>query len=135
MSSAGEVPHDWSLSRLCEAAEVRYGLGQPPEPDENGVRMIRATNVKRGSISAEGLIRVKRAAWAKRIDVKPRELHIRQMRRKWGGCSTEGRVTLNQDLLSASADLRREVIVEELLHLRVPNHGKLFRALKRAFLA
>ena len=75
------------------------------------------------------------AAWAKRIGVRPRELHIRQMRHKWGSCSTEGRVTLNQELLSASADLRREVIVEELLHLQVPNHGKLFRALKRAHLA
>ncbi len=75
------------------------------------------------------------AAWAKRIGVQPRELHIRQMRRKWGSCSTEGRVTLNQELLRASADLRREVIVEELLHLRVPNHGKLFRAFKRVYLA
>jgi predicted metal-dependent hydrolase len=52
------------------------------------------------------------------------------MRSKWGSCSTEGRVTLNQELLTASADLRREVIVKELLHLREPNHGKLFRALK-----
>jgi predicted metal-dependent hydrolase len=75
------------------------------------------------------------AAWAKRIGVQPRELRIRQMRRKWGSCSTEGRVTLNLELLTASADLRREVIVEELLHLQVPNHGKLFRALKRAHLA
>jgi predicted metal-dependent hydrolase len=74
------------------------------------------------------------AAWAKRIGVQPLELHIRQMRRKWGSCSTEGRVTLNRELLSASADLRREVIVEELLHLRLPNHAKLFRALKRAYL-
>ena len=74
------------------------------------------------------------AAWAKRIGVQPRELRIRQMRREWGSCSTEGRVTLNRELLRASADLRREAIVEELLHLRVPNHGKLFRALKRAYL-
>jgi predicted metal-dependent hydrolase len=44
-------------------------------------------------------------------------------------------VTLNSELLSASAELRRETIVEELLHLKVPNHGKLFRSLKRAYLA
>ena len=56
------------------------------------------------------------------------------MRRKWGSCSTLGRVTLNEELLSAPVDLRREVIVEELLHLRVPNHGKLFRALKLAYI-
>jgi predicted metal-dependent hydrolase len=77
-------------------------------------------------------------AWplsATRVAKQPRELRTRQMRSKWGSCSTEGRVTLNQELLTASADLRREVIVEELLHLREPNHGKLFRALKRAHLA
>jgi hypothetical protein len=56
------------------------------------------------------------------------------MARKWGSCSTTGRVTLSADLLTQSATLRRRVIVEELLHLRVPNHGKLFRALLRAFL-
>src|SRR5260370_11933984 len=75
------------------------------------------------------------AAWAARIGAHPTELHIRPMQRKWGSCSTRGRVTLNSELLSAPAELRREVIVEELLHLKVPNHGKLFKALKRAYLA
>ena len=75
------------------------------------------------------------AAWAKRIGTQPAELHIRPMQRKWGSCSTRGRVTLNIELLSAPAELRREAIVEELLHLKVPNHGKLFRSLKRAYLA
>jgi predicted metal-dependent hydrolase len=56
------------------------------------------------------------------------------MRQKWGSCSTRGRVTLNSELLTAPAALRNEVIVEELLHLKVPNHGKLFKTLKRAYL-
>ncbi len=75
------------------------------------------------------------AAWARRIRVQPAEVHIRPMTRKWGSCSTLGRVSFNSELLAAPAQLRREVIVEELLHLRVPNHGKLFRTLKRAYLA
>ncbi len=74
------------------------------------------------------------AAWAKRIGVQPAEVHVRDMAKKWGSCSTLGRVTFNRELLAAPADLRREVIVEELLHLRVPNHGKLFRVLKKAYL-
>jgi hypothetical protein len=75
------------------------------------------------------------SAWAARIQVRPAEVHIRQMSRKWGSCSTTGRLTFNAELLAAPEELRREVIVEELLHLRVPNHGRLFRALKRAYLA
>ncbi len=56
------------------------------------------------------------------------------MSRKWGSCSTTGRVTLDTGLLTQSADFRKQVIVHELLHLRVPNHGKLFKALLRAYL-
>lgn len=78
------------------------------------------------------LFRAEVAAWANRIGVQPKELHLRQMTRKWGSCSTAGRVTFNSELLLKPADFRRRVIVEELLHLKVPNHGKLFRALLKA---
>ena len=73
--------------------------------------------------------------WARRIGVRPRELHIRPMTRKWGSCSTSGRVSFSTELLQQSATFRRRVIVEELLHLKVPNHGKLFRSLLRAYLS
>ena len=73
-------------------------------------------------------------AWAERIGVEPKEVHVRPMTRKWGSCSTAGRVTFNSDLLSESAAKRKRVIVEELLHLKVPNHGKLFKALLKAYL-
>lgn len=36
-----------------------------------------------------------------------------------------GRVTFSSELLSQPAEFRRRVIVEELAHLKAPNHGKL----------
>ena len=72
--------------------------------------------------------------WAERIDVEPKEIHVRPMTKKWGSCSTSGRVTFNTELLAESASLRKRAIVEELLHLKVPNHGKLFKALLRVYL-
>jgi predicted metal-dependent hydrolase len=72
--------------------------------------------------------------WSKRVGVEPVQVHVRPMTRKWGSCSTSGRVTFNEELLREPADFRREVIVHELLHLKVPNHGKLFRALLKAHL-
>jgi type I restriction enzyme S subunit len=57
-----QLPPDWTCATLGSIGEVRYGLGQPPEQTDDGVPMIRATNVKRGRISAEGLIRIKREA-------------------------------------------------------------------------
>jgi predicted metal-dependent hydrolase len=57
------------------------------------------------------------------------------MRRKWASCSSKGRLTFNTDLLREPATFRREVIVHELLHLKLPNHGKVFKSLLRAYLA
>jgi predicted metal-dependent hydrolase len=74
-------------------------------------------------------------AWAERIGVEPKELRIRPMSRKWGSCSTAGRLTFNAELLGESAELRKKVIVHELLHLKVPNHGRVLRALLRAYLS
>jgi predicted metal-dependent hydrolase len=56
------------------------------------------------------------------------------MTRKWGSCSTNGRVTFNDELLGQPAEFRKRVIVEELLHLKIPNHGRVFRSLLRAYL-
>ena len=80
------------------------------------------------------ILRSEAQAWARRIKVEPKQIHIRPMSRKWGSCSTAGRLTLDAGLLSQPADFRKQVIVHELLHLRVPNHGKLFKALLRAYL-
>ncbi|HEY9175187.1 MAG TPA: M48 family metallopeptidase [Verrucomicrobiae bacterium] len=73
-------------------------------------------------------------AWAKKMRVRPKVVHVRPMKRKWGSCSTTGRVTFDADLLRQHAEFRKRVIVEELLHLQVPNHGKLFKRLLRAYL-
>jgi predicted metal-dependent hydrolase len=74
------------------------------------------------------------AAWAEKLRVRPKAVHVRRMKRKWGSCSTTGRVTFNADLLRQHPEFRQRVIVEELLHLRIPNHGKLFQTLLKAYL-
>jgi hypothetical protein len=73
-------------------------------------------------------------AWAERIGVQAKEIHVRTMRRKWASCSTTGRVTFSADLLRAEHEWQEYVIVHELLHLQIPNHGKLFKAMLSAHL-
>jgi hypothetical protein len=80
------------------------------------------------------VFRAEVAAWARRLEVEPQRVVIRQMTTKWGSCSTKGTLTFNEELLTQPAALRRRVIVEELLHLKVANHGKLFKALLRSYL-
>jgi predicted metal-dependent hydrolase len=87
------------------------------------------------NIISKDLFKSEVNSWSRRIRVEPKEIHIRPMKRKWGSCSTNGRVSFNTELLTAPAKIRRRVIVEELLHLKVPNHGKLFKSLLKAFLA
>ena len=78
-------------------------------------------------------------AWARRIGVEDRikEINIRSMKHKWASISTRGRLTLNIDLFSQSSAFRREVIVHELVHIKLKHgaHNKLFRALIRAYLS
>jgi len=57
----GRIPKEWDIAKLGEIATIRYGLGQPPESDENGTPMIRATNIKRGVIVETDVLRVKRS--------------------------------------------------------------------------
>lgn len=73
-------------------------------------------------------------AWAERIGVQTQSITVRPMKRKWASCSSKGNLTFDTDLLYMPADFRRKVIVHELLHLKVPNHGKLFKALEGIYL-
>jgi predicted metal-dependent hydrolase len=56
------------------------------------------------------------------------------MTTKWASCSPAGRICLSKDLLGEDAAFQEVVVVHELLHLRVPNHGKLFKSLMTAYL-
>jgi predicted metal-dependent hydrolase len=72
------------------------------------------------------------AYWAARLKVEPRIIRVQRMTRKWGSCSTFGIITLANDLADETPGFQDFVIAHELLHLRVPNHGKLFKALMNA---
>jgi predicted metal-dependent hydrolase len=72
--------------------------------------------------------------WSEKLKVKPSQVRIQRMTRKWGSCSTAGWVTFSEDLLAEPKKFQEYVIVHELLHLKVPNHGKLFKALLKTHL-
>src|SRR5438309_283367 len=78
--------------------------------------------------------RVEVARWANRIRVAPQQVRVQRMKRKWGSCTMNGTVTFSQELIRQPQSFREYAIVHELLHLKVPNHGKLFKSLMRAYL-
>jgi hypothetical protein len=72
--------------------------------------------------------------WAAKIKARPRQIRIQRMTRKWASCSTNGRITFNAELFDRPYRFQEFVIVHELLHLKIPNHGKLFKSLLKAYL-
>ena len=73
-------------------------------------------------------------SWAKRIGVEPKEIRLRLMKNKWASCSSKGRLTFSYELLNKNMKFRAKAIVHELLHIKYPNHGKMFKSLLNSYL-
>jgi len=72
--------------------------------------------------------------FAKEIEVPMRSLTLRPMRNKWASCSTNGVFHFNTELLDLDKKIGDYAIVHELLHFRIPNHGKLWKNLMRGYI-
>ncbi len=71
-------------------------------------------------------------SWASRVRVRPSQVRVQNMTRKWASCSPRGWCTFAVDLLDETHAFQDYVIVHELLHLKVRNHGRVFRSLLTA---
>lgn len=85
-------------------------------------------------IKARDRFRARILEWAAKLDVEAKAIYIRPMSRKWASCSTAGTLSFNDELVTMAPELGDYVIVHELLHFSVPNHGKLWKSLMRAHL-
>jgi hypothetical protein len=72
--------------------------------------------------------------YADKMGIKIKALYLREMATKWASCSTDGNLNFNSELLNMEKDIGKYVIVHELLHFKVPNHGKLWKSLMSAYL-
>ena len=72
--------------------------------------------------------------YAQKRDIALNRISVRSMANKWASCSTTGNLNFNEELINMDKKLGRYVIVHELLHFRIPNHGKLWKSLMRAYL-
>lgn len=82
-----------------------------------------------GSLTPTARLKRRVDHWAVKLRVMPRIVRVQRMNRKWGSCSSAGIITLAIDLDEQCEAFQDFVIAHELLHLKVPNHGRLFKAL------
>tara|TARA_R110000803_G_scaffold49331_5_gene102549 strand:- start:1998 stop:2714 length:717 start_codon:yes stop_codon:yes gene_type:complete len=67
------------------------------------------------------------AQWEKRLNVSVNKLFIQRMKTKWGGCNPSARnVRINLDLAKKAPECLDYIVLHELLHFFVPNHGPKF---------
>lgn len=73
--------------------------------------------------------------WAEKLEMEVKTISIRRMKNKWASYSQHNDLLIfDEELLDMDREVGDYVIVHELLHFRVPNHGKLWKSLMRAHL-
>lgn len=70
---------------------------------------------------------------ARRMQVRPGALTIRDQRTRWGSCSSRGTLSFNWRLIMVPPTILEYVVIHELAHLSVPNHSPQFWALVARF--
>lgn len=70
----------------------------------------------------------------KRYEVPEPKLSIRTMSRRWGSCTSAGKIILNPELIKAPKGCIEYVIIHELCHLVHRNHTKAFENLQAGIL-
>lgn len=74
------------------------------------------------------------AHYARKMNLHPKEIRFKKMRRRWGSCNSDKIVTLNTMMMQLSYEHIDYIIVHELAHLQHMNHSKEFHALVRTVL-
>lgn len=121
--------------RLRFLETERYFLRLSGEDIEIGLRNLTEKKLagpmleKWYRVEAEGKFRKKFGEILlklKEYNFRPTQFAVRTLRRRWGSCSSKGKITISSELVKLDEVYLEYVIVHELCHLRHPNHGKEF---------
>lgn len=120
----GAVPYDEGL-RFFQAKRdwvLRMLERRPVDP-------LPPAEVEALQRAARAVLPARLAVLAARHGFTYNAVRIKHNSSNWGSCSRKGNINLNLNLMRLPEDLRDYVLLHELCHLRVPNHGPQFHAL------
>jgi type I restriction enzyme S subunit len=68
----GNIPEHWKSIRIKFIGDIKYGLGEPPEQLDDGLPIIRATDIYRGIIDGSKVQRVNpdKVPWSRNPELK-----------------------------------------------------------------
>lgn len=97
---------------------------------ENDIDRVKQMVMKWLQDQAFKVVSEKIEKFAKALGVKPKNVELRDWKRKWGLCNTsEGILRFNWRLIQLPESLIEYVVAHELVHLRYPKHNSKFQAL------
>ena len=110
-----------------------------PNDESTDLKLEKALSGVNGNFSVEETMTTEEFQqimnnWIEKLQVKPRKTQLKRMKSKWASCSPEKSVTFNSLLINMPKEFVDYVICHELLHLKVPNHDKLFKNLLSAYM-
>ena len=117
--------HEVWIARHLEDQRRRTAAA-PPAPTPAEIVALKAR--------ARAVLPPKVSFWSQRMGVTPTGLKITTARKRWGSCSGKNSLCFScflMDRPEAAIDL---VVVHELCHIRVKNHGPAFYALLERYL-
>lgn len=106
----------WCVAARAKAMARRPAVRTPPTKEELAALVA--------------LLGELQTTWSARLGEPGVTWHLRRMKTLWGSCHwTKRRITYNSELARAPRELVEYVVVHELTHLQVHDHGPRFHAL------
>lgn|GEM_PF-1327789 len=101
---------------------------QQPSGSRAGFRQQSGSSQYREGHAQHGSPWLKRRMerWAERMGVEPKGVAVRDLGYRWGSCGHARRVNFHWATMLLPSPIVDYVIVHELAHLAVPNHGPAF---------
>lgn len=93
---------------------------------EHRFARFRQENPPPSEAEARRLLKGRLEQLARRYGFSYNRLYLRRQKTRWGSCSANNNISLNLKLAMLPARLRDYVILHELVHTRIPNHGRDF---------
>ena len=115
---------DW-IARHLEQQRQRMASAPPP-PTEADIAALKA--------KARAILPEKVAYWSQQMGVTPTGLKITTARKRYGSCSGKNSLCFSCFLMNCPEEAIDLVVVHELCHIKVRNHGPDFYTLLERYL-
>ena len=115
---------DW-IARHLERQQQR-AASAPPPPTEEEIAALKA--------QARAILPQKVAFWSEKMGVTPTGIKITTAKKRYGSCSGKNSLCFSCFLMRCPEEAIDLVVVHELCHIRVRNHGPAFYALLEQYL-